>query len=101
MKLILITSILEFEKEVCQLFKKAEIPVYSSNDIQGHKFYSITNLQDNWFSAKKDTYNSKLFFSFTSEEKVDDLMKSIQEFNNDKTTTNPIKAAVIDIEKYI
>lgn len=101
MKLILVTSILEFEKEVCQLFKQSEIEVYSSNDIQGHKFYSATNIQDNWFSAQKDTFNSKLFFSFTSEEKVDTMLKYIEEFNTKKTTTNPIKAIVVDIEKYI
>ncbi|SDX82749.1 hypothetical protein SAMN05444411_11037 [Lutibacter oricola] len=101
MKLILITSILEFEKDICQLFKKSEVEVYSSNDIQGHKFYSATNIKDNWFSAQKDTYNSKLFFSFTSEEKVEIMLKNIEEFNTKKTTTNPIKAVVVDIEKYI
>ena len=101
MKLIVITSILEFEKEVCQIFKQSEVEVYSSNDIQGHKFYSAINIKDNWFSAQKDTFNSKLFFSFTSEEKVDTMLKYIEEFNTKKTTTNPIKAIVVDIEKYI
>jgi hypothetical protein len=101
MKLILITSILEFEKKVCQLFKKSEVEVYSSNDIQGHKFFTQTNIQDNWFSAQKNTYNSKLFFSFTSDEKVDTLLKNIEEFNSEKTTTNPVKAIVVDVEKYI
>lgn len=101
MKLILVTSVLEFEKEICKLFKKSEVEVYSSNNIQGHKFYSATNIQDNWFSAQKDTYNSKLFFSFTSEEKANNLLKNIEDFNNEKTTTNPVKAVVVDIEKYI
>lgn len=101
MKLILVTSILEFEKEICQLFKKSEIEVYSSNDVQGHKFYSATNIQDNWFSAQRDTYNSKLYFSFALEEKIDAMLHYIEEFNKEKTTTNPIKAVVVDIEKYI
>lgn len=100
MKLLLITSILEFEKEVCNLFKKSEIIVYSTSDIQGHKFFSGNNIQDNWFSAQKDTINSKLYFSFTSEEKSNEMLKGVEEFNNE-TKTNPIKAIVLDIEKFI
>ena len=82
MKLLLITSILEFEKEVCKLFKKAEIQVYSTSDIQGQKFFASKNIQDNWFSAQRDSYDSKLYFSFTSEDKIDAIFKSVEEFNS-------------------
>lgn len=101
MKLLLITSILEFEKEVCQLFKKAEIIVYSSSDIQGHKIFNGNDIQNNWFSSQKNTVNSKLYFSFTSEEKSDKILKSVEQFNAETTSSNPIKAIVLDIEKYI
>ena len=101
MKLLLITSILEFEKEVATLFKNAEIIVYSTSNIQGHKFFSSTNIQDNWFSAQSDTFNSKLYFSFASKEKIYEMLKEIELFNAEKQTTNPIKAIVLDIEKYI
>jgi len=101
MKLLIITSVLEFEKEVCKLFKKAEINVYSTSDIQGHKFFSSKNIQDNWFSAQRDSYDSKLYFSFTSEEKVDAIFKSVEELNLEKSNSNPIKAIVLDIEKFI
>lgn len=101
MKLLLITSVLEFEKDICKLFKKAEINVYSTSDIQGHKFFSSKNIQDNWFSAQRDSHDSKLYFSFTSEDKIDIIFKSIEEFNSKKTNSNPIKAIVLDIEKFI
>lgn len=101
MKLLLITSILEFEKEVCQLFKKAEIIVYSTSDIQGHKFFTGNNIQDNWFSAHRDSFDSKLYFSFTSEDKIEAIFKSIDQFNIETTSSNPIKAIVLDIEKFI
>ncbi|WP_111709330.1 hypothetical protein [Lutibacter citreus] len=101
MKLLLITSVLEFEKEVCKLFKKAEVIVYSTSEIQGHKFFKGNDIQTNWFSAQQDTVNSKLYFSFTSEEKIDTIFKGVKEFNAEKSDSNPIKAIVLDIEKYI
>lgn len=101
MKLLLITSVSEYEKEVCQLFKKAEIIVYSTSDIQGHKFFAGNNLQDNWFSTQRDSFDSKLYFSFTSEDKIETIFKSIEAFNTEKTSSNPLKAIVLDIEKFI
>lgn len=101
MKLLLITSILEFEKEVCKLFKKAEIIVYSTTNIQGHKFFKKNDIQDNWFSANRDSVDSKLYFSFTSEEKTDEILKSVEDFNAKTTSSNPLKAIVLDIEKFI
>lgn len=101
MKLLLITSVLEFEKEVCKLFKKAEILVYSTSDIQGQKFFASKNIQDNWFSAQRDSYDSKLYFSFTTEDKIEAIFKGVEAFNAEKSKSNPIKAIVLDIEKYI
>lgn len=101
MKLLLITSISEFEKDVCNLFKTAEIEVYSTSEIQGHKFFSGNKIQDNWFSAHRDSYDSKLYFSFTSEEKIEAIFKNIEVFNSQKKTENSIKAIVLDIEKFI
>ena len=101
MKLLLITSISEFEKDVCNLFKTAEIVVYSTSDIQGHKFFTGNNIQDNWFSAHRDSYDSKLYFSFTSENKIETIFKNIEVFNAQKKTENSIKAIVLDIEKFI
>lgn len=101
MKLLLITSISEFEKEVCQLFKKSEINVYSTSDIQGHKFFARNDIKDNWFSAHRDSVDSKLYFSFTSEEKSDQILKGVEQFNAETTSSNPIKAIVLDIEKFI
>ncbi|UMB61502.1 hypothetical protein MHL31_04670 [Lutibacter sp. A80] len=101
MKLLLITSVSQFEKDVCKFFKKAEILVYSTSDIQGQKFYPLKTIQDNWFSAQRDTHDSKLYFSFTTEDKVDTIFKEVEKFNAEKSKSNPIKAIVLDIEKYI
>lgn len=38
MKLLIITTVAEFKKDIYQLFKKANITVYSTTNIDGHKF---------------------------------------------------------------
>ena len=55
----------------------------------------------NWFSAGKSGNESIMFFSFTNKDKIDDLFKIIQEFNNHVETNNPIKAIIVPVEKFI
>jgi len=101
MKLIVVTSVHEYEKKVCELFKKSCIEIYSSAPIEGHKFLGIENLQDNWFSANRNTYDSIVYFSFTDEDKIDDMLNHIKDFNNKQNSNNPVKAIVLPIEKYV
>lgn len=101
MKLIIVTSVAEYEKKVCELFKKSCIEVYSSAPIEGHKFLGVENLQDNWFSANRNTYDSIVYFSFTDEDKIDVLLENIQQFNEKQKSNNPVKAIVLPIEKFV
>jgi len=101
MKLLLITSVLQFEKDVSKIFEKAEILVYSTSDIQGQKFFPSKTIQNNWFSAQRDSHDSKLYFAFTTEDKIEAIFKGVEAFNAEKSKSNPIKAIVLDIEKFI
>ncbi|MBG7630774.1 MAG: hypothetical protein IZT56_10100 [Bacteroidetes bacterium] len=101
MKLLMITSVKEFEKDVCKLFKASKIEVYSTLDVQGNKLQKPTNIQDNWFSAQRDTLDSKLFFTFTSEELIDEMLKEVESYNKEKASNNPVKAIVMNIEKHV
>ena len=71
----------EFEKDICKLFKTSKIEVYSTFDIQGNKLQNPTNIQDNWFSAQRDTLDSKMFLTFTSEELIHELLKEVKKYN--------------------
>ena len=101
MKLLMITSIKEFENDICKLFKNSKIEVYSTYDIQGNKLQKPINIQDNWFSSHRDTFDSKMFFTFTSEELIDDLLNEVKTYNEKKASNNPVKAIVMNIEKHI
>ena len=101
MKLVLVTAVEEFQKDVLKLFKKANIENLSSSDIDGYKNTPSLLMASNWFSAGKGGTESMMFFSFTNKEKIDDLFNLIEEFNNNLETNNPLKAIVVPVERFI
>lgn len=101
MKLVMVTSVEEFQKDVLKLFKEANIENFSSSDIDGYKNTPSLLLASNWFSSVKGSNESSLFFSFAEAQKISILFKLIKEFNNTLKTNNPLKAVVIPIEDYI
>lgn len=101
MKLLMVTSVKEYDKDICKLFKTSKIEVYSTYDIEGHKIQKPKNIQDNWFSSHRDTLDSKMFFTFTSEELINNMLSEIKSFNKKNTSSNPVKAIVMNIENYI
>ncbi|WP_299670607.1 hypothetical protein [uncultured Polaribacter sp.] len=101
MKLAIVTAVEEFQKDVLKIFKKADIENFSSSDIDGYKNAPSLLMASNWFSAGKLGNESTLFFSFTNEEKIDNLFRIIKEFNSNLETNNPIKAIVVPVERCI
>ncbi len=101
MKLVLVTAVEEFQNDVLDIFKIANIENFSSSGIDGHKNAPSLLMASNWFSAGKGDTESIMFFSFTKKEKIDDLFSLIEEFNNNLETNNPIKAIVVPVERFI
>lgn len=101
MKLVIVTAVEEFEKDILRLFKKAQIENFSTSDIDGYKNGSSVLMASNWFSGEKVGNESSMFFSFTEDENIDALFSLIKEFNNNLETNNPIKAIVVPILKFI
>lgn len=101
MKFLVITCIKEFEKETVSLLKKAKITAFSSTDINGFKTQDPNNLIDNWFSSSTDNVKSILFFTFTDKNKIDQLLEEVKTFNQNTESNNPIRAIVLDIEKFV
>lgn len=101
MKLVIVTSVEEFQKDVLKLFKNASIENFSSSDIDGYQNAASILMASNWFSGEKGGNESSLFFSFADDEPIDLLFDLIKEFNSNLETNNPLKAVVVPIEKFI
>lgn len=101
MKLVIVTAVEQFRKDVLALFKSADIHNLSSSDIDGYKNGSSILMTSGWFSGEKFSDESRLFFSFTEDEKIDLLFELIKEFNSTLKTSNTVRAVVVPIERNI
>jgi hypothetical protein len=100
MKLVLITAVKEFQKQVLQLFKKAAIENLSVTEINGFKNIP-SEIASNWFSAGKNANESALLFFYTDDDHITVLFNLIIEFNKNMETNNPIKGVVLPVERFI
>ncbi|NLP58997.1 hypothetical protein [Lutibacter sp. B1] len=101
MKLLIVTSVDQFQSDVLKLFKKAQIENFSGSEIDGYKNIASLMMTRSWFPSEKTGAESSLFFSFTDEEKIQKLFDLIEVLNESLETNNPIKAVVVPIKKFI
>jgi len=101
MKLLIITALAEFQKDVLKILKEAEIEAFSSSDIEGYKKANSFIAAQSWFPGERNGDDSMLFFSFTKEELITPLFKLIKEYNKNLPTNNPVRVAVVGIEQFI
>ncbi len=99
MKLLLITAVAEFEKEVKQILKKAQVKTFSYREVTGYRNTSEDAIESNWFGTEMNENESIMFYAFVEKENVDMVCSSINEFNAKQETLSHIHSAVINIEK--
>lgn len=100
MKLLIVTVVKEYEKDILRLFKEAQIESFSTSDIGGFKT-AATVMQTSWFPGESSAVESIMYFSFTHNERVEELFDLLKHFNDSLETNNPARAVVIDIAKHL
>lgn len=99
MKLLLITAIVEFEKNIKQILKKAKVKSFSYKEVKGFKDSSGDAIESNWFATNMQENESVLFYAFVPKENVDIVFDLTSEFNDKQETLSHIHLAVLNIEK--
>ena len=99
MKLLLITAIKEFEKEIKQILKKSEVKVYSHKSVMGYKDISDLSVQNNWFATEINESESVFFYAFVEKENVDKVFDLVSEFNEKQESLSHIHLAMLNIER--
>ena len=99
MKLLLITAVAEFGKEVKQILKKANVKTYSYREVVGYRNASEDALGTNWFGTEMNENESILFYAFVQKENVDIVCADVTTFNARQETLSHIHIAVLNIEK--
>ncbi|HAH55085.1 MAG TPA: hypothetical protein DCM02_07325 [Flavobacterium sp.] len=99
MKLLLITAVREFEKDIKQILKKVQVKSFSYKDVKGFKDNSEDALEANWFATNMQETESVLFYAFVKEDKVDGLFDMVAAFNTEQVSKSNIHVAVLNIER--
>lgn len=99
MKLLLITAVSEFEKEVKQILKKSQVKTFSFREVTGYRNTSEDAIESNWFGSEMNENESIMFYAFVPKENVDMVFSAILEFNSNQETLSHIHSAILNIEK--
>jgi len=101
MKLLVITCLKEYLKDVSKIFKEGNIDVFSTSDIVGHRDSKIRSLIDDWFVSGGEEVDSIMVFTFTSNESATLGMKLIKTHNETMKLDFPIRAFMMPVEQSI
>lgn len=99
MKLLLITAIEEFEKDVKNILKHSGVKAFSYQSVKGFK--NNGDELENWFSSDNVEINSLLFTVFIESRYVDEIYIRIQDFNSRQKTLSHVHIATLQLEKSI
>ncbi len=99
MKLLIITAITEFEKDIKSLLKKANVKAFSYRNVMGYKDVSEEFIESNWFASEMNETESLLFYAFVKKENVDLFFQLVADFNAKQETKVQVNVAALNIEK--
>ncbi len=99
MKLLMVTSLKEYQKAVADIFYKSGIAIFSVTETIGFKDHHTPHLLDEWFSAGNEKFDSIFLFSFTQDAKADQALDLVKKYNTEHNTGFPIHAFILPVEK--
>jgi nitrogen regulatory protein PII len=99
MKLLIITAVSEFEKDIKQMLKKVNVKTFTYKEVKGFTDLSEEAIESNWFATDLAETESILFYAFVKKENIDPLFELVTAFNSKQETVSNIHVAVLNIEK--
>lgn len=99
MKMLIITAIEAYEKDIVDILKESKINAFSSTNVLGHVNNQDPHLEDNWFGNEQHDYNSMLFFTWVESENANLVFQSIEAFNEKLESKSKIHISILNIEQ--
>ena len=100
MKLVVITAIAEFEKDIKNMLKEAKVKSYSYRDVKGFRDASEESVESNWFGSEMNETDSIVFYAFILQQNLDTLFQEVNQFNKEQKTISKVHLAVFSVEQY-
>jgi hypothetical protein len=99
MKLVLITSVNQFKKQIQKILKNCKIQNYSFQNVVGHKGISSVADRGNWFVGDRFESQSITFFAMVPASVVDNLFEEVESFNSNLESLSRVHLSILNIEK--
>ena len=100
MKLLVVTTLAEYDAKVTEMLTQAGINVFSKTETTGFKAAQQKNILDNWYGGDENQYDSIFFFSFAEQDKADNMLKAINKRNAEKDKLFPIRGFIMPVESF-
>lgn len=100
MKLIVITAIAEFDKEIKKMLKEIKVKSYTYQHVKGFRDSTEESLENNWFGSEMNETESVVFYAFLKKESIHLLFQTIETFNLQQDFISKIHVACLEVEKY-
>lgn len=97
MKLLLITAIQEYEKEVKNILNHAGVKSFSYQEVKGYKNENDNHVH-NWFVSSHSEIDSLLFTVFIEENVVAEIYKKVEIFNAQQSSLSRLHMATLSLE---
>lgn len=101
MKLLIVTCMKESLADIARIFKQAEIDVFSTSDIAGHRNNATANLLEDWFASGGEAANSMMIFTFTISANAEKGIELINDYNETSKVDFPVRAFIMPVEKAV
>ncbi|MEO8887113.1 MAG: hypothetical protein ABI367_13700 [Mucilaginibacter sp.] len=101
MKLLVVTCLKEYLGDVSRIFKQANIDVFSTSEIVGHRNGAPSNLLEDWFASGGEEVDSMMIFTFTPAANAEHGMSLIKAYNENLKENFPVRAFVMPVEKSV
>lgn len=99
MKLVILTAIKEYDAEIKKQLKKALVTTFTFKEVSGYRDSTGESIENNWFSSEMNVTESIMYYAFVQNEKADNLLENVNEFNAKKETPSQIHIAILNIEE--
>lgn len=99
MKLLVITAIKEFKKDILHMLREADVKNFSFREVTGYRDSSQNAVASNWFASDMNESESILFYAFVKKESVDLFFRLVEGYNSAQENASRVHIAVLNIEK--
>lgn len=99
MKLVLITSILQYKEDILSILKDNGVLNFSYSEAIGHSGKENVSNNDNWFVGDRFERASIVFYAIVPSNKTNLILNNVEQFNNTRDNLSHIHVSVLNIEQ--